>query len=195
MVSDDILTTQEAAAILGAHIETIRRLARRGGIPAFKIGKDWRYSRAALEKWATDQQLQLQRPAQPKVLIVDDDAATVKLMGKIIASIGCRVITAQTGRAGLETTADRSVDLVLLDLNMPEMDGATFIARFRGQHEETPVIIVTGCPDSELITAAMDFGPLMLLKKPLNKGALIAAVKLALKGRLADKEPAASASL
>lgn len=186
--NDDILTTQEAAAILGAHIETIRRLARRGGLPAFKIGKDWRYSRTALQKWAADQQFQLQRPLRPTVLIIDDDAAIVKFMGQIIASLGCEVITANTGRAGLEITTARSVDLVLLDLLMPEMDGATFIARFREQHEETPVIIVTGFPDSELMTAAMGFGPLMLLKKPLDKGALVSTVKLALKGQLVGAE-------
>jgi excisionase family DNA binding protein len=186
MVSDDILTTQEAAAMLGAHIETIRRLARRGGIPAFKIGKDWRFSRKALGQWAADQQVQ--RGRQPTVLVVDDEAAFVKLMGQIIAPLGCQMIAAKTGRAGLEIAAAQPVDLVLLDLHMPEMDGASFIAQFRERYQDTPVIIVTGYPEGELMAAAMRHGPLMLLKKPAQKEALISAVRLALKGRLADEE-------
>ena len=46
-VRDNVLNAQETADFLGAHVETVRRLARRGQIPAFKLGKDWRF-------WAQD---------------------------------------------------------------------------------------------------------------------------------------------
>jgi excisionase family DNA binding protein len=47
----DVLNAKEAAAYLKAHVETIRRMARRVEIPAFKVGKDWRFHRGALLRW------------------------------------------------------------------------------------------------------------------------------------------------
>ena len=47
----EILSTKETAAYLKVHVETIRRLARDGGIPAFKTGKDWRFDKEVLRRW------------------------------------------------------------------------------------------------------------------------------------------------
>ena len=44
----EVLIAQEAAEFLGAHVESIRRLARSGAIPSYKIGKDWRFQRQAV---------------------------------------------------------------------------------------------------------------------------------------------------
>jgi excisionase family DNA binding protein len=180
----DILTTQEAADILGAHIETVRRLARKGALPAFKVGKDWRFSRSALYKWTLDQQRVRQN--KPTVLVIDDAPSITRLMRRIITPLGCHVVTAASGIEGLEIVFRQPVHLVLLDLKMPKMNGAQFIARLRDQHEHTPVIIVSGYPDSELMVAAMRFGPLMLIRKPVDKGALISAVRMALNGQPTD---------
>jgi excisionase family DNA binding protein len=49
--NSDIMNARDAADFLKAHVETIRRLARRGEIPAFKVGKDWRFHREALLTW------------------------------------------------------------------------------------------------------------------------------------------------
>jgi two-component system CheB/CheR fusion protein len=51
----EVLDANEAATLLSAHVETVRRLARRGEIPSFKLGKDWRFKRAALLHWAERQ--------------------------------------------------------------------------------------------------------------------------------------------
>jgi len=51
----DVLKAREAAGFLKAHVETIRRLARRGEIPAFKVGKDWRFHKEALRRWSEGQ--------------------------------------------------------------------------------------------------------------------------------------------
>jgi excisionase family DNA binding protein len=53
--NSDVLNAKEAAAFLKAHVETIRRLARRGEIPAFKVGKDWRFHQDALRRWSEEQ--------------------------------------------------------------------------------------------------------------------------------------------
>lgn len=51
----DVLNAKEAAEYLKAHVETVRRMARRGKIPAFKVGKDWRFHGEALRQWSEDQ--------------------------------------------------------------------------------------------------------------------------------------------
>ncbi|NTV52704.1 MAG: helix-turn-helix domain-containing protein [Candidatus Firestonebacteria bacterium] len=56
------LNTQAAADLLNAHVETIRRLARRGAIPAFKVGKDWRFHRDALLSWSKTASLETLAP-------------------------------------------------------------------------------------------------------------------------------------
>ena len=55
----DIMNAKEAAGFLKAHVETVQRLARRGEIPAFKVGKDWRFQKQALLSWAQGQNAKL----------------------------------------------------------------------------------------------------------------------------------------
>lgn len=52
-----VLNAKEAAEYFKAHVETVRRMARRGEIPAFKVGKDWRFQKEALKKWTETQHL------------------------------------------------------------------------------------------------------------------------------------------
>ena len=59
--SVNVLNTREAATYLNAHVETIRRMARRGDIPAFKVGKDWRFHKNALLRWSKEQYSNWQR--------------------------------------------------------------------------------------------------------------------------------------
>jgi len=51
----DVLNAKEAAEYLKAHVETVRRMARRGEIPAFKVGKDWRFHKELLRQWSEEQ--------------------------------------------------------------------------------------------------------------------------------------------
>ena len=60
----EVLNTQETAALLGVHVETVRRLARSGALPSFKVGKDWRFRRDALLQWIDEQQRMNKRPAR-----------------------------------------------------------------------------------------------------------------------------------
>jgi excisionase family DNA binding protein len=61
----DVLNAKEAAGFLKAHVETIRRMARIGEIPAFKLGKDWRFHKEALRRWMEGQHLG--KSGRPKV--------------------------------------------------------------------------------------------------------------------------------
>ena len=155
----------EAAAFLGAHEQTVRRLARRGAIPSFKVGKDWRFRREALLRWTDGQRGG--RPSGP-VLIVDDDEKICRALVRIVEGIGCMAHSTTDGRSGLEIVSRNRPDLILLDLAMPGMNGPQFLEELRRTQPTLPVVIVTGYPDSELMAEAMKHGPLMLLSKPFE---------------------------
>ena len=182
-VADDrsILNAQEAARLLRAHVETLRRLARKGEIPAFKVGKDWRFQRDALMHWAETHHL---RQRQPHVLAIDDEEAILRFIRRSLEPEGCRVHTASEGEEALGYVSQHTPDLVLLDLKMPGMNGVEFLRRFREDHADVPVMVVTGYPDSDLMHEALRYGPLTLLAKPVQRSQLVRFVRIALRGSL-----------
>lgn len=177
--SDDVLNAQEAADFLGGHVETIRRLARKGEIPAYKVGKDWRFRRSALLVWINEHPKQQKSPC---ILVVEDNENDAILVKILLDANGFYVLLAADGRSGLEVLHDEHVDLVLLDLRMPVMNGPEFLCELRNWNEDLPVIIHTGYPDGDLIKAAMRYGPFTLLAKSVPGTALLQAVHSAIKG-------------
>lgn len=178
--NDDVLNAQAAAELLGAHVETIRRMARKGAIPAYKIGKDWRFRRAELLAWSQT------RPAAATtatILVVDDDRGVRSLIERYLQPQGYQVLTAATGIEGMDRVQSAAIDLVLLDLEMPEMNGPAFVRELRRRRLEIPVIVVTGYPDSDLMLETSRCTPLMLIAKPIDKQMLLSAVAMTLSGR------------
>lgn len=183
--TEAVLTAQEAAELLGAHVETIRRLARKGEVPAYKIGKDWRFRTDALLRWVETHHL---RRREPYVLVVDDEKNTLDLVRRFLEREGYRVAAASEGEEGLGYVANDAPDLVLLDLKMPGMNGVEFLRRFRQEHADIPVMVVTGYPDSDLMRQAMRYGPITLLAKPVEKEQLLRSLRIVLRGSLAGRE-------
>lgn len=178
--NDEILKARDAADLLGAHIETIRRMARKGDLPAFKVGKDWRFRKASLMKWI-DQKSNLNK--MPRLLVVDDERVVCKTIQRMLEPEGYILDSAQDGIRGIELFQRNGVDLVLLDLNMPDMSGVDFLKHFRKMDANVPVIIITGYPQSDLMYEAMQYGPLILLPKPIGKQQLLNAVAAVIKGK------------
>ena len=159
----EILNAREAASFLGAHVETVRRLARRGAIPSFKVGTDWRFSREALRRWFEGQH---PRAMSPSVLVVDDDPEVVRAISRTVERLGYRSRRATTGAEGLDLVSRDTPDLIFLDLVMPGKSGPEFLADLRPAHPDLPVVIVTGYPDGDLMHQAAKHPPIMLLSKP-----------------------------
>ena len=173
----------EAAAFLGAHEQTVRRLARRGAIPSFKVGKDWRFRREALLRWSEEQQ---RGGGRCSVLVIDDEEKICRAMGRLLTRFGCRVQQATAGKEGLELVVQEAPDIILLDLVMPEMNGIQFLKLLREAHPELPVVIVTGYPDSELMQQASQYAPVMLLAKPIDAALLERTLRSVLGEKLAS---------
>ena len=177
--NNEVLNAQEAADFLRAHVETIRRLARKGDIPAYKIGKDWRFRKEALINWAETQPL---RRKTPCVLVIDDEDSVRKLLRRFLEADGYRVCLASDGIEGLAWLNRESVNLILLDLKMPGMNGAEFLKEMRKMNEYLPVIVVTGYPDGDLMAEALCYGPFTLLAKPIDREQFVRTVGTTLNG-------------
>lgn len=87
----------------------------------------------------------------PKVLIVEDDAATRRLYKFMLTNGGYPVVEAEDGVAALEQLSQHHCDLVITDMNMPRMDGMELIQAIRRDYSDLYVILITafGTPDTE----------------------------------------------
>ena len=109
-------------------------------------------------------------PADPLVLIVDDDERNRKLAQDVLRRSGFRTIEAADGRAAIALADDRQPDVVLLDLRLPDMEGGD-VARALGEEERTahiPVVALTALryPDGGARLLAHGFAG--YLEKPID---------------------------
>ena len=102
---------------------------------------------------------------KPRVLVVDDDEAIRESL-EMVLEARYHVATAQNGRLGLEQLAAAATDVVLLDLMMPVLDGAGFMAEVRRRGLVVPVILMSaGC---DLRTRARELGACDFMQKPVT---------------------------
>ena len=174
--SDEVLDAYEAAAYLKINEQTVRRLARAREIPAFRVGGVWRFRKAALRAWASEQHVEPM--AGGPVLIVDDDPFVRSVLERTLAREGFEPHCASSGEEALAMMPLVRPELVLLDLAMPGMDGVAVLRRLRAEWEHVPVVILTGYPDSDLVTRALDFSPITLLAKPFTIDKLFETIRL-----------------
>jgi len=105
-----------------------------------------------------------------RILYVDDDPILREFAVVNLATERARVDTAADGRAALAAISGEPPDLVLLDLDMPEMDGFQVLEALRADPKfaDLPVIVVTGREDVEAVDRAFAVGATSFVVKPLN---------------------------
>ncbi|MBF8222300.1 two-component system response regulator GlrR [Halomonas sp. 328] len=114
------------------------------------------------------------------ILLVDDDASLLKLLGMRLESHGFRVTTAASGREALERVEASRPDLVLSDLRMDEMDGLALFQELQRRLPGLPVIILTAHGSIPDAVSATRQGVFSFLTKPVNRDELFAAIDEAL---------------
>jgi two-component system response regulator HydG len=117
------------------------------------------------------------------ILLIDDDVFILRTIGAFFEQRGWDVYRELTGEAGLETFARSLPDVVLLDLNLPGMDGLEVLEQLRGR--DTAVVLLTGDNDVPAAVSAMRSGAENFLVKPAEPEHLLATCERAAeKGRL-----------
>lgn len=118
---------------------------------------------------------------EPKtILVVDDDESLRRVVEYNLGEEGYRVVTAADGAAGLRAFQEGSVDLVVTDVRMPDMDGLELLTRIKAMQPDMPVVVLTAHGTINSAVEAMRLGAFDYLTKPFNRDQLKAAVRKAL---------------
>jgi DNA-binding response OmpR family regulator len=118
----------------------------------------------------------------PAILTVDDSRAVRTIVGKQVKELGFDVLEAEDGIQGLEQLAQTTVDLVLLDVTMPNMDGPTMLQKMREGGNQTPVIMLTSESKRSIVAGAMKMGISDYILKPFKPEELRQKVLAVLQG-------------
>ncbi|ESA38989.1 hypothetical protein N836_29785 [Leptolyngbya sp. Heron Island J] len=125
-----------------------------------------------------------------KILLIDDDLFSRKLLQAMLQKVGCQIVEADSGEKGLELCQRNSPSLILLDAKMPGMDGFDCCRKIRqlpdGEH--IPILMVTGLEDQSSVDQAFASGATDYVTKPVQMPILTGRVRYLLKAWQAEKE-------
>lgn len=112
------------------------------------------------------------------ILIIDDDRFMRQLLELTLQLEGFRVLQAADGNAAKQWVSEENIDLIVLDLMMPDLDGLGFLQWLRKeQHKTIPVLVQTAMSREDTRATALEAGADELIFKPYNVEALIELVK------------------
>ncbi len=115
-----------------------------------------------------------------RILVADDDQATRDAVADLLEDEGYEVALAANGQAAIALAASFQPDIVLTDLNMPELDGAGVLAHIKNTSPTTPVIIFTADTTIDAERKAQSLGVHDYLNKPLDFTDMLIRIERAL---------------
>ena len=109
-----------------------------------------------------------------RVLLVEDDPVTARSVEKMLNGEGFNVYTTDLGEEGLDLGKLYDYDIIVLDLNLPDMHGYEVLKRLRSAKVRTPILILSGDSEPDDKVKGLVFGADDYLTKPFNKAELVA---------------------
>ncbi len=113
-----------------------------------------------------------------RILLVDDDDLLRELMCMVLETEGYELVECTDGRQGLDALRGGRFDLLIVDLRMPVMDGARFLAEAgRSGAELPPVIVFSGNSDQDVYDTLAGLPVRLVLRKPVDPDAMLEAIR------------------
>jgi two-component system KDP operon response regulator KdpE len=122
--------------------------------------------------------------SNPCVLVADDEPAIRRLLRTSLSPQGWRVAEAADGAETEAALAQGGVDVLLLDLGLPDTDGLELIRRLRAGGDTTPIVVLSARDDERGKVAALDLGADDYVTKPFSMAELVARLRAAIRHRL-----------
>lgn len=134
--------------------------------------------------------------AKGRILIVDDDPHAVEILTRMLEREGYACVSAAGGPVALQIVREQPVDVILLDVMMPEMDGLQVCEHLREDSDlrQIPVILLTAKDDMETRSQGMALGVSEYLTKPVNKRELFVRIGAQLHSRELNRKLAETAA-
>jgi two-component system chemotaxis response regulator CheY len=103
-------------------------------------------------------------------LVVDDSEIVRKIMSNLVSKLGFQVVEAVDGIDAIEKSLEHDIKLFVVDINMPGLDGISFVKRLRktAKYKDTPVVIVSTESDEKDIKMAFEAGADLYFTKPVK---------------------------
>jgi DNA-binding NtrC family response regulator len=118
---------------------------------------------------------------QKSILIIDDETDMLQLLKRSLEpELKCRILTARSGKEALQLISQRSLDLVLADIKMPEMDGLELLDLIKRDHPEMTVVMMTAYGGVETAVEAMRNGAYDFVTKPFDHETILVRLEKAL---------------
>jgi DNA-binding response OmpR family regulator len=120
-----------------------------------------------------------------RILVVDDDPHAVEILTRMLEREGYECLSADGGESALQTLRENPVDVLLLDVMMPEMDGLQVCERLQADEDlrQIPIMLLTARDDYPTRERGMNLGVSEFLTKPVNKRELFARIEAQLHAR------------
>jgi two-component system, OmpR family, KDP operon response regulator KdpE len=118
-----------------------------------------------------------------KVLVIEDDKLIRRLLSASLPSRGFTIVEADTGSAGLDRLKSEPIDLIVLDLGLPDVNGLGLLRHIRGDFA-TPIVVLSYTASVTTKIEALDGGASDYVTKPFNIDELAARLRVALRHRL-----------
>lgn len=103
-----------------------------------------------------------------RILLVDDTPEVIQLLSDFLSAYSCEIHTASTGKQAIDLLKQESIDIVVLDIKLPDTDGLSLLDTIKLQDPAIAVVMITGYNDPDLIIEAMKKGASDFLMKPFS---------------------------
>ena len=121
------------------------------------------------------------KAAPLKVLVVDDEPAIRRFLRTSLSAQGYNVVEAENGTGALDNLRRGALDVLVLDLGLPDIDGLDIIERLRGQGSAIPIVVLSSRADEAGKVKALDLGADDYVTKPFGIDELLARMHVALR--------------
>jgi len=106
--------------------------------------------------------------SKPRVFLIDDDVSVLRAVGRLVGSFGYDVTTFSSGKQGIEAISRKTPDCVIVDVQMPEINGLELMRAILASGALVPFIIITAFPKPADRAVAMSAGAAAYMEKPFN---------------------------
>lgn len=116
-----------------------------------------------------------------RILVIDDEPAILRAMQLALTANNYDTLVAATGKQGVAKATSTNLDLIILDLGLPDIDGIEVVRQVRSIDQRTPIIILSAQQELDTKIRALDLGADDYVEKPFNMPELLARVRVALR--------------